>query len=322
MMYFKSYPIDRIEIEEAHHRIKPFIHKTPILRSDSIDKIAGCEVFFKCENFQKVGAFKMRGASNALLQLDAKKLERGVITHSSGNHAQAVAKAAEQLNTKAYIVMPKNAPKVKVEAVKAYEGIIHFCEPTLQAREDTTRSLIEQNGATFIHPYDHRDTICGQATAAKEVFEEFNEIDALICPVGGGGLLAGSTLASNYFSKGTLVYGAEPEGADDAYRSFNEHRLIPQTNPNTIADGLLTSLGKLNFRIINQGVKGILLVSDREIIDAMRLIWERMKILIEPSAAVPVASIFKNKVLFESKRICIILSGGNLDLDSYFNLID
>lgn len=316
-----SFPISQIEIEEAHKRISPYIHKTPLLRSTSIDKIANCELFFKCENFQKVGAFKMRGACNALLQLKENELKNGVCTHSSGNHAQAVAKAAAILNVKAFIVMPENAPKVKIRAVEYYGGIIHFCKPTLQAREDAVSIIMDQTGATFIPPYDHKAIITGQASVAKEVFEISKDLDAILCPVGGGGLLAGTILSAHYFNNSTLVYGAEPSGADDAYQSVINHRLIPQKNSNTIADGLLTSLGELNFEIIDSRAAGILLADDDDIINAMQLIWERMKILVEPSAAVPLAALLKHKEQFRNKKIGIILSGGNIDLNQYFSLI-
>lgn len=310
--------IHQEEIEAAHKRIKPHIHETAILQSDAINEIAECNIFFKCENFQKVGAFKMRGATNAILQLSEKQKNKGVITHSSGNHAQAVSKAAKSVNCKAYIVMPENAPKVKVAAVKSYGGKITFCEPTLAAREETVNRLIRENGATFIHPYDNKEVICGQATAAKELIKQVDDLDLIICPVGGGGLLAGSILSAKYFGNNLKVFAAEPKGADDAKRSLDAGKLIPQTNPNTIADGLLTSLGQLNYEIIKNGVRDILTVNDAEIIEAMRLIWERMKIIIEPSCAVPLAAIMKNKELFKNQKIGLILSGGNVDLDAFF----
>ena len=305
-------------IELAHQRIKPFIHNTPVLTSDSINSIAGAELYFKCENFQKIGAFKMRGATNAILQLSSAQKEAGVITHSSGNHAQAVAKAAQLNGIEAQIVMPKTAPKVKVAAVKEYGGIITFCEPTLEARERTVEELVAAGNYTFIHPFDNDEVIIGQATCGKELIEEYSDLDSIICPVGGGGLLAGTALAAKYFRNDINVYAGEPEGADDAYQSFNAKKLIPQTKPNTIADGLLTSLGERNFEIILNDVRAIFTVDDREIIEAMRLIWERMKIIIEPSCAVPLAAILKNEEKFRYQRIGIILTGGNVDLDSYF----
>ncbi len=303
------------KIVEAHERIKPFIHRTPVLSSTAINAIAGCQLLFKCENFQKIGAFKMRGATNAVLQLTEAQKKNGVVTHSSGNHAQALAKAAQSAGIKAYIVMPETAPKVKVAAVKLYGGQVTFCKPTLQARETTAQKIIDEKGATFIHPYDNAEVILGQSSSAKELFEDYPDIDVFVCPVGGGGLLSGSILARDYFSPNTIIFAAEPEGANDAYQSFQAKKLIPQTNPNTIADGLLTSLGELNFPIILNGVKNVLTCYDTEIVAAMRLIWERMKIIIEPSCAVPLAVILKNKELFANKKVGLILTGGNVDLE-------
>lgn len=301
-------------IEEAHNRIRPYIHRTPILTSQAIDKIVGCKIHFKCENFQKVGAFKMRGASNAILQLDLSKVRNGVVTHSSGNHAQAVAKAAALVGVPAYIVMPENAPKVKIAAVKEYGGIITLCEATLQARETTSQKIVDEKKATFIHPYDNENIVIGQATAAKELIEEIPELESILCPVGGGGLLGGTILSSQFYNRNCKVYGTEPEGADDAHQSLKQKKLIPQTAPNTIADGLLTSLGKINYEIIKDGVADILLVNDDEIKAAMRLIWERMKIIIEPSCAVPLAALIRNKHMFQGQKVGVILSGGNVDL--------
>ncbi len=312
------YAISKQDIEQAHERIKPFVHETAVLTSEAINSIAACEIFFKCENFQKIGAFKMRGATNAFLQLTPAEKINGVITHSSGNHAQAVAKAAKETNCKAYIVMPKNAPKVKVAAVEGYGGKITFCEPTLAAREENVEKLIKKNQATFIHPYDNKEVITGQATVAKELVEQVKNLDCLICPVGGGGLLAGTALSSYYFGNQIQVFAGEPEGADDAKRSFESGTLIPQVKPNTIADGLLTSLGKLNFEIIKSGVSDVFTVNDQEIVVAMRLIWERMKIIVEPSCAVPLAAILKNKEIFKNQRVGLLLSGGNVDLEHFF----
>ena len=302
------------KVIEAHERIKPFIHRTPALSSEAINAIAGCEIVFKCENFQKVGAFKMRGAANAVLQLSTTQKANGVVTHSSGNHAQALAKAAQSAGVKAYIVMPETAPKVKVAAVKSYGGEITFCPPTLIARESTAQKIIAEKGATFIHPYDNAEVILGQSASAKELFEDYSGLDIFVCPVGGGGLLAGSVLSRDYFSPNTKIYAAEPKGADDAYQSFQAKKLIPQTDPNTIADGLLTSLGELNFPIILNGVENVLTCKDEEIVAAMRLICERMKIIIEPSCAVPLAVILKNKTIFDNKKVGVILTGGNVDL--------
>ena len=303
------------EIQQAHQRIKPFIHRTPVMTSELINAQAGCSIFFKCENFQKVGAFKMRGASNAILSLPATKIIRGVATHSSGNHAQALAKAAANMGCKAHIVMPESAPQVKVNAVKDYGAEIFFCASTQQAREQTLRTVLKETGATFIHPYDDYNIIAGQATAALELIEDVPELDLLITPVGGGGLLSGTCLSTSYLLPKAKVYAGEPEGADDAFRSLEVGMIYPSIDPTTIADGLLTSLSEKTFEIIQRHVEEIIRVSDPEIIDAMRLVWERMKILIEPSAAVPLAAIFKKPEAFHAKRVGLILTGGNVDLD-------
>lgn len=320
-MSYSSSTFSKEAIIAAHKRIQPFIHKTPILTSAAIDKIAGCQLYFKCENFQKVGAFKMRGATNAILQLSVQDKKKGVVTHSSGNHAQAVALASQKAGCRAYIVMPNNAPKVKIAAVKNYGGEVILCEPNLQARKQGAQQVIEEKGALFIPPYDNTEIILGQATAAKEFLEHTSEISSLLTPVGGGGLLAGSSLSAKYFSKGVNVYGCEPEGADDTYQSFVSGNLTPSKHPNTIADGLLTSLGALNFKIIKEEVQSILLVNDAEIKAAMKLIWERMKIIIEPSCAVPLAAILRNKERFSDQKVGIILSGGNIDVDRFITSI-
>jgi len=305
--------ITKESITEAHERIKPYIHKTPVLTSQAIDDITGCQLFFKCENFQKVGAFKARGAMNAILSLTKDELSRGVATHSSGNHAQALARAARELKVPAYIVMPRTAPVIKKAGVQSYGGKIFECEPTLAARESTLAEVVAETGATEIHPFDNYKVIEGQATAAKELFEEVNDIDIIITPVGGGGLLSGTALATAYFSPNTIVLAGEPEGADDAARSMKTGK-IEQSQSNTIADGLLTSLSQKTFTIIREKVKDVITVSDAEIVEAMRLIWERMKIIVEPSGAVPLAAILKRKNELAGKRIGIIFSGGNVDL--------
>jgi threonine dehydratase len=288
-----------------------------VLSSELINRKAQCSIFFKCENFQKIGAFKMRGASNALLSLPATRISHGVATHSSGNHAQAIAKAALNMGCKAYIVMPESAPQVKVNAVRDYGAEIYFCNSSLQAREQTLRTVLKETGATFIHPYDNYDIIAGQATAAVELLGKVEHLDILIAPVGGGGLLSGTCLSATYLSPGTVVYGAEPSGADDARRSLDSGMIHPSIEPKTIADGLLTSLSERTFGIISQHVKEIITVDDTEIVGAMRLVWERMKILIEPSAAVPLAAVFKRPEVFREKQVGIILSGGNVDLDKF-----
>lgn len=301
-------------IHAARERIKDYIHKTPILTSSAIDEMAGCQLFFKCENFQKVGAFKARGAANAVLKLNSEQKKNGVATHSSGNHAAALARAAAQAGIPAYIVMPSNAPLIKKAAVKSYGGKIIECEPNLSARESTLAEVVEQTQATFIHPYHHLDVIEGQATCALEIFSEQPDLHALITPVGGGGLLSGTALTSHYLSPGTKVYAGEPLGADDAFRSIQSGKLQPVGIPRTIADGLLTSLGEINFEIIKQHVEDIYTVSEEEIISAMRLVYERMKIVIEASSAVPLAALLANKEVFKDKNVGIILSGGNVDL--------
>ena len=302
-------------IKEAAKRIAPLIHRTPVLTSDNINAILKTNLYFKCENFQKVGAFKYRGATNAVQQLSESQLHKGVATHSSGNHAQALALAAKIKNVAAYIVMPRNAPKSKKDAVIGYGAKVIECEPTLEARESTIEQVIHDKNACFIHPYNDYTIIAGQATCAMELFEEVSGLDFLLAPVGGGGLLSGSALAAHYFSPGTITIGTEPSGADDAFRSLKEGKIIPSINPKTIADGLLTSLGTKTFPIIKEHVNQILTVEESSIIEAMRLIWQRMKIVIEPSSAVPLAAVMENQHLFKGKKIGIILSGGNVDLN-------
>lgn len=304
-------------ILNAHERIKPYVHHTPVMSSNLINELTGAELFFKCENFQKIGAFKIRGATNAVLSLTDEEAKFGVATHSSGNHAQALAKAAKLRNIPAYIVMPNTAPKVKVEAVKAYEGKILFCNPTLQAREDALNRVVEQSNAYFVHPYDDLKVIAGQGTVALELFNEIKELDYIICPIGGGGLLSGTLISANAYSPKTKVVAAEPEGADDAYRSLKEGKLLPSVEPKTIADGLLTSMSELTYHIINKYVSSIETVSDELIKTAMKLIWERMKIIVEPSAAVTLALVLGNKIALKGKRVGLILSGGNVDLDTW-----
>ncbi|HTX87821.1 MAG TPA: pyridoxal-phosphate dependent enzyme, partial [Bacteroidales bacterium] len=303
---------DKEEVRLAAERIRPYIHRTPVLTSRHLDERFGSSLFFKCENLQKVGAFKARGATNALLSLTPEERNKGVATHSSGNHAQALAWAAALQGCPAFIVMPSNSSRVKVEAVQQYGGQITFCEPTLRAREATLEQVLEKTGAIEIHPYNNLRIIAGQSTAAQELIEEIPRLDIILAPVGGGGLLSGTALAAHYFSAGTRVFAAEPEQANDAWLSFTGGKLIPSVNPNTVADGLRTSLGTLTWPIIKTFVSGIVTVSEKAIINAMRLVWERMKILIEPSAAVTVAALLENKLDSRRKRVGIILSGGNV----------
>lgn len=318
-MNSKEKTMTKEKIEHAHELISPFIHKTPILTNSYLDLLSEASLFFKCENFQKIGAFKMRGASYAIAKLNQAQKAKGVITHSSGNHAQAVALAAHKMNTKATIVMPKTAPKVKVAAVKDYGAKVVFCEANIQSRESAVKDIQDKEGQIFIPPFDHEDIITGQASCCKELIEESEDLDIIICPVGGGGLLAGTILSARYFSPKTVVYAAEPEGADDAFRSLKSGKREFNASTNTIADGLLTPLGKLNFEIILNGVKAIFTVDDLEIKSAMRLIWERMKIIVEPSCAVPLAAVLKYPAHFKNKKVGIILSGGNVDLNLFFN---
>ena len=304
------------DIQQAHERIRPFIHKTPIFTSEQVDKVSEAQLYFKCENFQKVGAFKARGATNAVLSLNREELSNGVCTHSSGNHAQALAYAARLKNVQAHIVMPDNAPMVKKNAVIGYGAKVIECKPTLEARESTVQRLIEEKGCTLIHPYNDVRIIAGQATAAKEIFEELGDekLDYLLAPIGGGGLLSGTLLSTKLLSPTTKVIGCEPKGADDAYQSFHQKKHILSTNPDTVADGLLTTVGKIAHSIISGLVHDILIVSDEEILAAMKLTWERMKILIEPSSAVCLAVVLKNPGLFSGKKVGIIISGGNVDV--------
>lgn len=305
--------ITKQDIVEAHERIKPYIHHTPVMTSTAIDNIAGCRIFFKCENFQKIGAFKARGAINAALQIPKEFRSKGIATHSSGNHAQAIARASKILEIPSYIVMPGNAPEIKKKGVRGYGGQIFECEPTVESREKTLTEVITKTGANEVHPYNNYDIIAGQATAAKELIEETSPLDFILAPVGGGGLLSGTLLSANYFSPSTKVIAAEPAGADDAFRSMQSGK-IESSQSNTIADGLLTSLGDKTFPIIRDHVERIITVTDEEIIAAMRLIWERMKIIVEPSGAVPLAALLKDKDKFAHKNVGIILSGGNVDL--------
>jgi len=303
------------DIREAAERIEPYIKRTPVLTCEGLDCMVGARLFFKCENFQKVGAFKFRGATNAVFSLPEREVVRGVATHSSGNHGAALALAARNRGVKAFVVMPENSSKVKKAAVASYGAEITFCEATLEAREATLAKVIEKTGATFVHPYNDYRIIGGQGTAALELLEEVPDLEVVMAPIGGGGLMSGTALTvSELFPKAKII-GAEPEGADDAYRSIQEGRIIPSVNPRTICDGLLSSLGDRTFPIIRKRVEQIITVSDDAIISAMRHIWERMKIVVEPSAAVPFGALLEAKIDLAGKRIGIIISGGNVDLE-------
>jgi threonine dehydratase len=305
--------ITKKTIEDAHDRIRSYIHRTPVVTSSGVNEIAGCSIFFKCENLQNVGAFKARGAMNAALNLSEGQRKKGIATHSSGNHAQAIARAAKMLGIKSFIVMPRTAPEIKKKGVQGYGGEIFECEANIQSRETTLADVIKNTGATEIHPFNNYDVITGQATAAKEFFEEVSDLDFIVAPVGGGGLLSGTAMATKFFSPNTQVIAGEPEGADDTFRSIKSGK-IELSQSNSIADGLLTSLGEKTFAIIHENVKEVITVSDKEIIDAMRLIWERLKVIVEPSGAVPFAAVLKSKEKFKGKRVGIIFSGGNVDL--------
>lgn len=305
------------DIEAAHARIAPHIHRTPVLTSRSINQIAGCELFFKCENFQKIGAFKIRGGMNASLSLSPEQLRRGLATHSSGNHAQAIAYAARQLGTRAFIVMPHTSPKVKVDAVRGYGAEITFCEPTQAAREATLQNILAETGAEFIHPYDDYRVITGQATCAKELIEDTPGLDVVMAPVGGGGLLSGTCLSTHFMLPDVPVYAGEPEGAADAVLSLHSGKVERAPYVSTIADGLLTALSDKTLGIISQHVKDILLVSESDIKAALQLVLERMKIVVEPSCVVPLAAVLNHRDLFAGRRVGIILTGGNVDLAKF-----
>jgi len=291
------------------------VHRTPVLTCATLDLMAGASLFFKCENFQKVGAFKMRGAANAVFSLTDQEAARGVATHSSGNHAQALALAARLRGIPAHIVMPSTAPAVKRAAVAGYGAEIITCEPTLEARESTLADVVARTGAAFIHPYDNDRIIAGQGTAAMELLEDVPDLDLVMAPVGGGGLLSGTALATRAMAPGARIIAAEPSGADDAARSLKAGSIFPSVHPDTVADGLLTSLGQRNFPIITSHVEGIWTVADPAIIAAMKLTWERMKIIIEPSSAVCLAALLERPDQVAGLRVGIILSGGNVDLD-------
>jgi threonine dehydratase len=301
------------DIIRAHESIAPYIHRTPVLTSVQLNNIFGADLYFKCENFQKVGAFKFRGATNAVLNLGTEAQKRGVTAHSSGNHAAALAHSAVSRGVKAYIVMPGNAPQVKKDAVAGYGAEITFCEPTLQAREETTNEIIARTGATLIHAYDNFDVICGQGTAVLELLEDVPDLDTLIAPVGGGGLMSGTATAARAVNNKIRIIGAEPLNASDAWKSFTSGKLVPSVNPSTVADGLLTSLSERTFAIISDKVDEIITVSEESIIESMLLIWERMKIIVEPSSATVLAVIKENRELFRGRKTGLILSGGNVD---------
>lgn len=302
------------DILSASKRIAPFVHRTPVLTSQTFNALTGASLFFKCENMQRIGAFKIRGATNAVQALSDTEARHGVATHSSGNHAQALASAAGLRGIRCFVVMPETATVVKQHAVRDYGAEITFCEPTLEARERTLAEVVERTGAAIVHPFDNKYVIAGQGTAALEFLEIVSDLDVVLAPIGGGGLMSGTALAVRALSPTTRIYGVEPELANDAYRSFTTGRLHRPLPPQSIADGLLTSLSERTFQIIKQNVDAIFTVTEEEIIEATRLLWERMKMIVEPSGAVPFAAALYRKFDITGKRIGIILSGGNVDL--------
>ena len=303
-------------IKSAHHRISNFIHNTPILTCENINMETKTSIFFKCDNFQKTGSFKIRGATNTILQLSKKQLTNGVITTSSGNHGAAVSSAASKLGASIKVIMPDNSPKFKVDNVQRYGGEIIFCEPNIKARENTLKKMVQETAATIVHPYNDEKIIAGQGTAAKELLESIPDLDVIIAPVSGGGLLAGTLLAAKNINPNIKVYGAEPKNADDAYRSIKNKKIVFKKTTDTIADGLRAQVGTITFPIIQKYVDGIILVSEEMIIQSMRMIWQRLKIIIEPSCSIVLAALLIKNEQFYNKRIGLILTGGNVDLDT------
>ena len=312
-------PVDLKTIREAATRIAPYAVRTPVLTSQSLDKVSGASVFLKCENFQKIGAFKFRGAMNAVLLLDDSQKKRGVITHSSGNHGQALAKAGQMMGVPVCVVMPRTAPAVKRRATEDFGAIVELCEPTQQARESTVQRLIDQHGYEMVHPFNDWRVIAGQGTAALELMEQSGPLDVVIMPIGGGGLASGTAIAVKSLSPGTLVIGVEPARADDAMRSMISGKIESSGDPKTMADGLRTSLGDKTFAVIQKNVDEIVTATEEEMLAALRFVWERFKIIIEPSCAVPVAPVLHRKLDLANKRVGIIITGGNVDLDAYFD---
>ncbi len=324
MLFWTFYQLNLMmelsDVQEAFERIKSNIVKTPVMTSTTIDGITGCQVYFKCENFQRVGAFKFRGSFNTVSQLTKEERDRGVIAHSSGNHAQALALAAKMLGIRATIVMPHNSPAVKVAATKGYGAEVVFCENSTESRASVANDLIEKHGFTLVHPYNDHRIIAGAGTAALELIEEVGELDYVFAPVGGGGLLSGTAIATKGLCPESKVIAVEPQNADDAYRSFKANKIFPSVNPNTIADGLCTQLGELTFEVIKKHVDDIILVTEQEILDSMRIFWERMKLVVEPSGAVSLAGLLKMSEDLSDCKVGVIISGGNIDLTEFFEL--
>lgn len=303
------------DVKAAHERIKPHIHQTPVLTSSYLNGLSGAQLFFKCENFQKAGAFKVRGASNAVFGLSETKAQAGVATHSSGNHALSLSYAAGRRNIPVTVVMPRTAPQAKKDAVRGYGGKIVECEPSTSSREETFASVVAETGAEFVHPYNDPRVIAGQATCSRELKEQVEDLDAVIAPIGGGGMISGTCLTLSTIAPHIKIYAAEPKNADDAYRSFKAGHIIADDAPQTVADGLKVPLKELTWHFVSNHVSDILTASEQEIIDAMKLTWQRMKIVIEPSCAVPLATILSNREVFAGKRVGVIITGGNVDLD-------
>lgn len=308
--------MQKTDLLTVYNRVAPHVHKTPVLSSHLVNELADCRIFLKCENFQKAGAYKIRGAINAILQLTDEERSRGVVTHSSGNFAQAVSLAAKKLGVPAYIVMPTNAPIIKKDGTISYGGIVTECEPTIEAREKASNKIKQETGATFLHPSNDIHVIHGQGTACFELLQQESDLDYLVTPIGGGGLIAGTCLFANEFSSNTKVIGAEPFEVDDAYRSLISGKIETNETTNTIADGLRTQLGNQNFPIILEHVHQVFRVTEDEIIRAMKLVWERMKIIIEPSSAVAIAAVLREKEFFSKKKVGVVISGGNVDLEN------
>ena len=302
------------DIKKAHERIRPFIHRTPVLMNKSLNELSGAELYFKCENFQKSGSFKIRGATNAVMLLDDKSISKGIVTVSSGNHGAALAMAVSIRNGKTQVIMPRNTPKSKVDNVIRNGAKIIWCKPTLQSREKVLKKVIDESGATLIHPYNDVNIIGGQGTVAKEFFEEIPELDIIISPVSGGGLLSGTLIFSMEMNSKICVYGAEPEEANDAFKSLEKGTIQSNTTTNTVCDGLRAQLGDVCFPIIKEHVSEIITVSEKEIVESMQMIWERMKIIVEPSCSITLAAILKRKDIIKGKKVGLILSGGNVDL--------
>ena len=309
-MYIPTYD----DVLAAHDRIRPYIHRTPVLTSTFMNELTGADLYFKCENFQKAGAFKVRGASNAVFSLTEEQAEKGVASHSSGNHALSLSYAAGRRGISATVVMPKTAPDAKKAAVRGYGGTVLECEPSTAAREAMLEEVVANTGADFVHPYNDHRVIAGQGTCSKELHEEVGQLDAVVAPIGGGGMISGTCLTMSTLSPETKIYAAEPEQADDVYRSFHAGHIIEDDAPQTIADGLKVSMRPRTWHFVSNYVTDVLLASEQEIIDAMYLTWQRMKIVIEPSCAVPLATIIKNKEVFAGKRVGVVLTGGNVDL--------